>query len=262
LRISKETLEVLAAMLIGQGNDLILLSIEDITERRETEDLLEENRKKTELFRKNKTLIESKDAIKKSCIDTIHRLTIVAEFKDEDTGAHIGRVSKYCRLIASELGLSEEDIEQVFYASPMHDIGKIGIPSDILLKPGKLNNEEFALIKTHTLIGEKILADSESDMLVMAGRIALCHHERWDGSGYPRGLKGEEIPIEARIMTLADQYDALRSRRPYKPPFDHNKTCEILMQGDGRSMPCHFDPRVLNAFKNAHLQFDTIFNEQ
>lgn len=204
-------------------------------------------------------LAETHKTVRSGYIETIYRLTLAAEYKDNDTGSHLKRISSFTQELSSALGMDGEFRDSIFYASPMHDVGKVGIPDSILLKPDKLTREEWDVMKTHTLIGAKILGRSKALYLKMSEAIALSHHERWDGGGYPNGLKGEEIPLAARIMNIADQYDALRSRRPYKDPFTHEEAVAIITKGDGRTMPGHFDPQVLDAFIRSVKMFQEIY---
>jgi putative two-component system response regulator len=191
------------------------------------------------------------EELKESYIDSIHRLVMAAEYKDEDTGDHIVRIGKYCTLLAEKLNLSAEFIETINYAAPMHDIGKIGIPETILLKPGKLTDDEFDIIKTHTLIGARLLSKSKSNILQMAHEIALTHHEKFNGRGYPNQITGKNIPISGRMVALADTFDALTSKRPYKDPYPKEVVYDIMSKERGD----HFDPEILDIFIDNFDQF-------
>ncbi len=177
-------------------------------------------------------------------LDTIRRLATAAEYKDRITGDHIDRIGAYSARIATACGLGAREVEQIRLASPMHDIGKIGIPEEILAKPGPLTEEEFEIIKTHTTIGGRILANPGSDLLECARQIALYHHERHDGHGYPRGAAGDAIPFPARIVGIADIYDALTSARPYKAAYPPGTAVEMIRKGRGRQ----FAPDLIDGF--------------
>lgn len=221
---------------------------------KEFQDFLEEHKQLLE-----QQVAERTKWLREGYVDTIHRLVLASEFKDEMTGAHINRISHYTREIAESCNLGSEFAESIYYASPMHDIGKIAIPDAIQLKQGPLDEVEWQVMQTHTTVGAEILAGSTSPYLQMAVDIAKCHHERWDGNGYPNGLKGEEIPLTARIMNICDQYDALRSVRPYKPALDHETSCDIILKGNERTSPEHFDPEVLEVFRKSRGRFAEIY---
>jgi HD-GYP domain-containing protein (c-di-GMP phosphodiesterase class II) len=182
--------------------------------------------------------------IKQIHLDTIYRLAMAAEYKDRDTAQHIRRVSNYSAALARRLGWKPTDVELMLYASPMHDVGKIGIADAILLKPGRLTPEEREAMQQHTTIGARILTGSESPVLQMSELVAASHHEKWDGSGYPRGLAGKAIPQAGRIVAVADVFDALISKRVYKGALGVEETVGILMTDAGT----HFDPEVVEAF--------------
>ncbi|WP_319371553.1 HD domain-containing phosphohydrolase [uncultured Ilyobacter sp.] len=202
---------------------------------------------------------------------TIRSLAHLAETRDNETGSHIFRTQHYIETLAESLKenpkfseeLTSKNIELIFKSAPLHDIGKVGIPDSILLKSSRLTKEEFEMMKKHTIYGRETLEKSEKfignkSFLYFAKEIAYSHHEKWDGSGYPEGLAGTDIPLSGRIMALADVYDALVSQRPYKKAFTHEEAVRIILEGDGRTSPEHFDPDILAAFSKIHHKFDEI----
>jgi len=239
-------------LLARLGNVLRVKAYQDRLHR-QSEELEEAVRRRTE-------------ELELSRLDVIHCLARAADFRDDDTGQHVLRVGRYARVIGQQLGFSKKELDVLEPAAQLHDVGKIGIADSILLKPGKLTPEEFELmqkhcgfgkkiaerisdkeadrLRTHTEIGARIMETAGSPILEMARRIALTHHERWDGSGYPLGLAGEDIPLEGRITAVADVFDALSSKRSYKPAFPLKKCFEIMEQGRGTQ----FDPTILDAF--------------
>ena len=182
-------------------------------------------------------------------LQIIQTLGRAAEYKDEDTGLHVVRMSHYSKIVALAMGMNGDDAELVFNAAPMHDIGKIGIPDRILQKPAKLEASEWSVMRQHPEIGAEIIGRNAGDspLLALACTIALTHHEKWDGSGYPHGIEGEAIPVEGRIVALADVFDALTSTRPYKQAWPVDKALELIASESGR----HFDPRVVSAMQSA-----------
>lgn len=207
--------------------------------------LEEEVEKKTnELLKSNLNLQLALNEIKDLSLEIIFRLAKAAEYRDEHTGYHIQRIAHYTVALGVHLGLNNETLEVLRYASPLHDIGKLGIPDAILLKPGALTKEEWEIMKEHTLIGANILKGSKIKYLKAAEKIALYHHERWDGSGYPEGLKGEKIPLFARITAIADVFDALTTDRPYRKALSVEEAFTIIEEGKGK----HFDPELVNIF--------------
>ena len=216
---------------------------------------------------RTKELVDTQDV-------TVHSLAVLAEYRDNETGGHIMRTQRYVRALAAHMAshprfqdyLDKATVELLFKSTPLHDIGKVGVPDSILLKPAKLTDEEFEQMKRHTIYGRdaiieaerRLHGDSSISFLTIAKEITIAHHEKWDGSGYPYGLKEEDIPVSGRLMAIFDVYDALVTKRVYKPPFPHGKAVEIITQGDGRVMPSHFDPDILKAFEETHETFRDI----
>ncbi|MBU0713587.1 response regulator [bacterium] len=234
-----------------------LLRMKDIqdTIKRHKSELEDKVQQRTAVLRKS--LDEMVDAQRKTYdayLDTIRRLAIAAEYRDEGTAAHIMRMSNYAAVLARGLNFSSGQIEIILQASPMHDIGKIGIPDGILLKKGTLEDKEWEIMRQHTIIGSRILKESNSDFLKAGELIAATHHEKWDGSGYPNGLKGEEIPHLGRICAVADVFDALTTKRPYKEAFSNEEAFDIIRKG----RETHFDPEVVDIFFDKVSEIETI----
>lgn len=219
--------------------------------------------RKNQLLLRNKTefleneVEKATKLIKEREEETLIVLGKTAEYKDPETSAHVSRVANYSKILAKKCGESEHSQNVLFYAAPFHDIGKVGIPDNILLKPGKLTPEEFEVMKTHTLIGFEILKSAKSEYLNAGGVIAFTHHEKWDGSGYPKGLKGELIPLYGRILAIVDVFDALSSKRPYKEAWVLERCFDYIKENSG----IHFDPTLVNHFLELREDIEKIYKE-
>ena len=235
------------------------MSIHNALEKRALKDEVRRYQKGLEelVEKRTRELREALRKVEAANLDTVTRLSRAAEMRDDETGNHVLRIRSYSAALARELKLSPEEVDYLYLASSMHDIGKIGIPDQILLKPGKLTSDEFLIMRTHSEIGAKILADADSPMLRIAQVVARSHHEKWDGSGYPDRLAGEKIPLFGRIVALADVWDALTTRRCYKPAFGLQESTEIIV----KSVGTHFDPQIVDAFRKAHEEFQFILAE-
>lgn len=189
------------------------------------------------------SLVQAEEVLE-TRLQIVQCLGKAAEYRDNETGMHILRISHFARTIAKAIGFSDEQADELLHAAPMHDVGKIGIPDAILLKPGKLTAEEWEIMRQHPAIGAQIIGEHNSSLLKLAASISLCHHEKWDGSGYPNGLSGEDIPLEARIVALVDVFDALTSERPYKKAWPIEEALDFIRQQSGS----HFDPMLVDVF--------------
>ncbi|WP_148219304.1 GAF and HD-GYP domain-containing protein [Azospirillum sp. B510] len=219
------------------------------------ERLTERNRA---LTKERRRVAELQVETERAFMVSVNLLARAAEVHDEETGNHILRVNEYSHALATWAGCSRAFCDEIHFSAALHDVGKMSVDQAVLHKKGRLDERELAEMKRHPIYGHDILV--ASDRLKMAAEIALCHHEQWAGTGYPRGLRGEEIPLAARIVAIADCYDALRSARPYKPSFSHEKTVGILLDGDDRLDPkIHFDPHLLSLFASRHAEFDAIW---
>ena len=203
-------------------------------------------------------LVKSRTAeIENTRKSIINKLGKAAEYKDNETGMHVVRMALYCRLIAEKISEDKQWIDLLYNAAPMHDIGKIGIPDAVLCKPGKLDADEWQTMMTHSNIGAEILGDEQAPLLVLAQEVALCHHEKWNGKGYPRGLKGEEIPLPSRIVAIADVFDALTSERPYKKAWSVEKAVDLIKEESGQ----HFDPELVPYFLESLPEIQKVMSQ-
>lgn len=260
--------------LLNGGVDYITKPFQDAEVFARMETHLKLKKAQEELKRYNQKLEdivqEKVQELTDSQMATLIALSNLAEFRDETTGSHIERTRDYCRILAQHLSshslyaslISSNFIQDIYYAAPLHDIGKVGIPDSILLKPGKLIPQEYEIMKTHVTLGattlEKILKQYPKNSFIKMGMLLTKHHhEKWNGKGYPEGLSKEDIPLPARIMAIADVYDALRSNRPYKQGFSHEMAKEIIVQESGQS----FDPIIVEAFLILEQEFATIFDK-